>query len=379
MNQIVFHQPAKLVFGEGSMDRFVQDIQISGKKRLFILTVPFLKEAVNNRLQALVEKGIACQLNASLNTEPGFEDFYSLKREAEDFCPDAVVGIGGGSVLDLAKLLAALIHSDQTLPEVVGIGLLKNRNLYLACLPTTAGTGSEVSPNAILLDEQDGMKKGIISPFLVPDAAYIDPLLTVGLPAAITAATGMDALAHCLEAYTNRFAHPMADLYALEGIRLISRNLVKACADDLQARSAVALGSLYGGMCLGPVNTTAVHALSYPLGSEFKIAHGLANALLLPDVMEYNLVAAPERFENVALALGARQKSSAIETAREGVSMVRELMLECNLPAKLSAIGIPETAISEMAASAVKIQRLMKNNIREISVDDAIGIYKKAY
>jgi alcohol dehydrogenase class IV len=218
---LFFISRQSLYLGKGAWTGSFRIYKYPGRNGFFILTVPFLKEAVNNRLQALVEKGIACQLNASLNTEPGFEDFYSLKREAEDFCPDAVVGIGGGSVLDLAKLLAALIHSDQTLPEVVGIGLLKNRNLYLACLPTTAGTGSEVSPNAILLDEQDGMKKGIISPFLVPDAAYIDPLLTVGLPAAITAATGMDALAHCLEAYTNRFAHPMADLYALEGIRLI--------------------------------------------------------------------------------------------------------------------------------------------------------------
>jgi alcohol dehydrogenase class IV len=281
--------------------------------------------------------------------------------------------------LDVAKLLAALIDNEQKLEEVVGIGLLKKRSLYLACLPTTSGTGSEVSPNAILLDEHDGMKKGIISPCLVPDAAYIDPLLTMGMPAGITASTGMDALTHCLEAYTNKFAHPMVDLIALEGVKLISRNLVKACADDLEARTNVSLGSLYGGMCLGPVNTTAVHALSYPLGSEFKIAHGLANALLLPYVMEYNLVAAPERFAQVALALGAEEKASAKETALEGVAVVRKLMEQCGLPAKLSEIDIPEQAIPEMAASAVKIQRLLKNNIREIMLDDAINIYQKAY
>jgi alcohol dehydrogenase class IV len=201
----------------------------------------------------------------------------------------------------------------------------------------------------------------------------------MGMPAGITASTGMDALTHCLEAYTNKFAHPMVDLIALEGVKLISRNLVKACADDLEARTNVSLGSLYGGMCLGPVNTTAVHALSYPLGSEFKIAHGLANALLLPYVMEYNLVAAPERFAQVALALGAEEKASAKETALEGVAVVRKLMEQCGLPAKLSEIDIPEQAIPEMAASAVKIQRLLKNNIREIMLDDAINIYQKAY
>ena len=379
MEQITFHQPEKLVFGAGSFDQFVKDISVSGKKRLFVLTVPFLNGQVGKALEVLVEKGIEFRINSDITTEPGFSHFFQLIEKAKAFEPDAIIGIGGGSVLDVAKLVAALLHNSQKLEEVVGIGLLEKRDLYLACLPTTSGTGSEVSPNAILLDEKEGQKKGIISPYLVPDAAYIDPLLTLGMPAEITASTGMDALTHCLEAYTNRYAHLLVDLYALEGVRLISQNLIKACANDLNARTKVSLGSLYGGMCLGPVNTTAVHALSYPLGSEFKIAHGLANALLLPFVMEYNLVAAPERFQQVALALGAEPKTSAEETAREGVSIIRSLMQQCKLPERLSEIGIPEGAIPEMARSAVKIQRLMKNNIREISVDDAIAIYQKAY
>jgi alcohol dehydrogenase class IV len=379
MQSIVIQNPEKLVFGAGSFDLFIGDLKLLGKKRLYILTIPFLKKLIIEKLEALADCGIIFHINDSLDSEPAFSHFSLFMAEAMKFGPDAIIGIGGGSVLDVAKLLAALIDNEQKLEEVVGIGLLKKRSLYLACLPTTSGTGSEVSPNAILLDEHDGMKKGIISPCLVPNAAYIDPLLTMGMPAGITASTGMDALTHCLEAYTNKFAHPMVDLIALEGVKLISRNLVKACADDLEARTNVSLGSLYGGMCLGPVNTTAVHALSYPLGSEFKIAHGLANALLLPYVMEYNLVAAPERFAQVALALGAEEKASAKETALEGVAVVRKLMEQCGLPAKLSEIDIPEQAIPEMAASAVKIQRLLKNNIREIMLDDAINIYQKAY
>jgi alcohol dehydrogenase len=379
MQTIILHNPNKLVFGAACFNQFVEDLKSLGKKRLYILTVPFLKEQIRQKLDLLVELGITFLINDDLNSEPGFRHFQRFMKEALAFKPDAVIGIGGGSVLDVAKLLAALFDNEQKLEEVVGIGLLKKRSLYLVCLPTTSGTGSEVSPNAILLDESDGMKKGIISPFLVPDAAYVDPLLTMGMPAGITASTGMDALTHCLEAYTNKFAHPMVDLYALEGIRLISKSLVKACANDLQAREHVSLGSLYGGMCLGPVNTTAVHALSYPLGSEFKIAHGLANAILLPDVMEYNMVADPERFAEVAVALGAEQKAPAKETAIEGVAIVRKLMEQCGLPSKLSEIGIPEEAIPEMTASAVKIQRLMKNNIREITVADAMDIYQKAY
>jgi len=379
MENIIIHQPGKIVFGAGSIDQFIRDLSVSGLKRLFVLTIPSLKDQIEQIFYPLAGCGITCQISAGLNTEPGFRHYHQYLEEAKAFQPDGVIGIGGGSVLDVAKLLAAMTRNTQKIEEVVGIGLLKQRDLYLACLPTTSGTGSEVSPNAILLDEGDGMKKGIISPFLVPDAAYIDPLLTVGMPPEITASTGMDALTHCMEAYTNKFAHPMVDLYALEGIRLIGRSLVKACANELQARTELSLGSLYGGMCLGPVNTAAVHALSYPLGSGFKVAHGLANALLLPYVMEYNLAADTERYQQVALALGAEQKTTSEETALEGVAIVRRLMQQCKLPGKLSEIGIPEGSIPEMARSAVKIERLIKNNIREISVDDAIGIYQKAY
>lgn len=381
MERIIFQQPGKIVFGEGSFDQFVQDLKVSGLKRLFVLAVPFLKNEIENKFKVLNENGITYLINSELNSEPAFSHFYQFMDEAIAFNPDGVIGIGGGSILDVAKLLAAMIGNDQKIDDVVGIGLLKKRDLFLACLPTTSGTGSEVSPNAILFDEADGMKKGIISPYLVPDASYIDPLLTVGMPPEISASTGMDALTHCLEAYTNRFSHPMVDLYALEGIRLISKNLLKVCRNgsDIQARTQLSLGSFYGGMCLGPVNTTAVHALSYPLGSKYKIAHGLANALLLPYVMEYNLSADVERFQQVALALGAEQKSTPEETALEGVAIVRQLIQQCHLPEKLSEIGIPENAIPEMAVSAVKIQRLMKNNIREILVDDAINIYQKAY
>jgi alcohol dehydrogenase class IV len=284
MEKINFYQPQKLVFGEGCFSQFVRDLKETKLKRLFILTVPFLRDQIDQAFGSFAECNITISINSGLNTEPGFSHYYQLLEEARVFQPDGVIGIGGGSVLDLSKLLAAMICNDQKLEEVVGIGLLNQRALFLACLPTTSGTGSEVSPNAILLNESDNMKKGIISPFLVPDYTCIDPLLTIGVPPDLTASTAIDALTHCLEAFTNRFAHPMVDLYALEGIRLISKNLVKGFNDgsDIEARTALSLGSLYGGLCLGPVNTAAVHALSYPLGSQFKVPHGLANALLLP-------------------------------------------------------------------------------------------------
>jgi alcohol dehydrogenase class IV len=283
--------------------------------------------------------------------------------------------------LDVAKLLAALIDNEQELKDIVGIGLLKRRPKKLICLPATSGTGSEVSPNSILVDETDNQKKGIISPFLVPDVVYVDPLLTMSVPPSITAATGIDALTHCLEAYTNLFAHPLIDVYAFEGMRLIAAHIVQAVNNghDSAARTQVAMGSLLGGFCLGPVNTAGVHALSYPLGSTFHLTHGLSNALLLPYVMEFNYVAAPKRYADVAIALGCRREADDVKTAIKGIEKVRELIKDCGIPARLREVGIPKEAIPQMAADAMKITRLLKNNPRPITEADAIDIFNAAY
>lgn len=381
MENIVIYQPERLFFGEGSYSRFVHHLNDSGMKRLYVLTIPYLREQLNAAIGKGLNASIQYRINDSLNSEPCISDYDRLTEEARSFQPDGIIGIGGGSVLDLSKILAAMLYNNQKIEDVFGIGLLKERKLFLACLPTTSGTGSEVSPNAILMDEGDGMKKGIISPYLVPDIACIDPLLTSCVPPDVTASTGMDALTHCIEAFANRFAHPLVDLYALEGIRLISENLARAYQDgsDRAARTALSMGSYYGGLCLGPVNTGAVHALSYPLGSRFRVPHGLANALLLPYVLEFNLSAAPERYARVAMALGVKRQKSDELTARAGVSVIRKLMQLCKLPDKLSQIGIPDDAIPEMAVSAVAIQRLMKNNLRKITAEDAITIYQKAF
>lgn len=380
MKEIVILNPNRVVFGEGSMQRFVNDFLEKGFKRMFLVTITELQSALIPFLEELKSQGIEIAIDESIVDEPTFDDFNTTLEKAKIFNADSIVGIGGGSVLDVAKLVAAQLKNSQTLDEIKGIGNLKERATYVACIPTTSGTGSEVSPNAIFVNHQ-GEKVGVISPFLVPDAAYIDPLLTVSLPKNVTAATGIDALTHCLEAYTNKFAHPFVDLYALEGIRIIAKYLKRACDDgnDLEARKQVALGSMYGGMCLGPVNTAAVHALSYPLGVEFHIPHGLSNALLLPYVMEFNIEANADKYERIAEVLGADKKSNSRETALEGVKILKQLIIDCGLPISLSQAGVKEESIAQLAEGAIKVQRLLKNNIREIAVDDAIAIYKAAF
>ena len=317
---------------------------------------------------------------SSIAGEPTVRDFEALMEQVRGTTLDAVIGIGGGSVLDAAKLVAVLHGQAPTARDCLGIDRLPPRRCHLACLPTTAGTGSEVSPNSILLDETDDLKKGLISPWLVPDAAYVDPELMLSVPPAVTAFTGIDALVHCIEAYANRFAHPIVDLHALEGVRLISGSLRQAVqhGGDLEARSRVALGSLYGGLCLGPVNTAAVHALAYPLGGEFKIAHGLSNALLLPHVLRFNLPAAPARYAAIARALGVETGADDAETAARGVDELTRLCADCGIPRSLGDLNVPRSAIPRMADAAMTVQRLLKNNVREVTADDARRIYEEA-
>jgi alcohol dehydrogenase class IV len=313
--------------------------------------------------------------------EPSFADFRNLMQRVTPFDPDLVLGIGGGSVLDIAKLVAALLNNEQDLQDCIGSGLLQRRSKKLICMPATSGTGSEVSPNAILVDEKDDQKKAVISPFLVPDIVLVDPLLTISVPPNVTAATGLDALTHCLEAYTNKFSQPLIDLYAYEGMRLIASHLLRAVTDgaDEEARTQVALGSLLGGFCLGPVNTAAVHALSYPLGSHYHLPHGLSNALLLPHVMEFNVPAAPRRYADAAVALGCAREQEDGDTAQRGIEKVRTLIRACGIPATLREIGIARDALPAMAAAAMKITRLLNNNPRPVTLEDAINIYEAAY
>jgi len=393
MKAITLLQPQKIVFGTGCIETFTDDYKQMGLQRLFVLTAPPIRPLIEGTLDELKAAGIAVEVFQDIVAEPTVNDFKRILEVARQFRADSVVGIGGGSVLDVTKLVAAFINSDQQVEDCFGTGFIRRKGLWFACLPTTAGTGSEVSPNAILLDERDHLKKGIVSPFLIADVAYVDPKLTWTVPAKVTADTGMDALTHCIEAYTNKFAHPSVDIYALQGIRLIAANLERAVtlardnkpadlSDNpayVEAREALAFGSLYGGLCLGPVNTAAVHALSYPLGGEFHIPHGLSNAILLPSVMKFNMPANIKRHAEVAIALGCEPGKNDEETAQRGVDFIYRLAAAVGIPDKLTALGIPQTAVDGMAKAAMQVQRLLKNNPREVTEQDARNIYNSLY
>lgn len=371
--------PSRLVFGAHSATDAV--VQFAQKKHnAAIITTDAVQPAAEALATALRQAGVAATLFVQPAGEPTFGSCAALIASVRSLLPDLVLGIGGGSILDVAKLVAALHDGDEPTEKFVGTGLVPSRHTSLVCVPTTAGTGSEVSPNSLLLDEAAGEKKAIISPLLVPDLAIVDPALMLSLPPAVTATTGIDALAHCLEPYASLSAHPVVDPYALEGVRLIGKFLPQAVADgqSLTARSAVALGSLYGGLSLGPVNTNGVHALAYPLGGMGHLPHALSIALMLPHVVAFNCSTLIPRHAALARALGSTHSDEATAAA-ELPGLLRSLMEACRIPMGLAHHGIARSDLPRLAEAGLKVTRLLKANPRPITHADALRIFEAAF
>jgi alcohol dehydrogenase class IV len=312
-----------------------------------------------------------------IEPEPSVPNLEKLLAMAERVRPDIVIGFGGGSAMDLAKLAAVLPGSGQTITDVVGPERVKGRASALVQVPTTSGTGSEAGTRALVTDPSTHNKLAVQSRHMLADLAVVDPKLTLTVPPVITAATGVDALAHCAEAFTSRKAHALIDLYALEGIRLVGRYLARAVADgsDLEARAGLSLASLYGGFCLGPVNTTAGHAVAYPLGTRHRIAHGHACAVIFPHTLAFNAPTAAEKTALILEALGlpgATEERAVLEAAH---GFCASLCIEM----RLSRLGVPEDDLAAMAEEAHAIRRLLDNNPRDISCEQILAIYRAAH
>lgn len=373
-SSITLPRVPRIRFGASCASAAAADLANAGYRAAFIVCSPSVRPLANPFIAALRQAGATVEIAENVPPEPTAGYCETLRARARPFAPDLVLAVGGGSVLDVAKLVAALHDRDEPVSTFYGIDVLATRRSGLVCIPTTSGTGSEVSPNALLFDEPSIAKKAVISPALIPDVAILDPELTRTLPPALTATTGIDALAHCLETYASRVAHPLVDLRSLDGVRLIGTHLARCVenGDDITARSAVALGSLYGGLGLGPVNTNGVHALAYPLGGEFHLAHGLSIALLLPHVVRFNLASMPERHAALAEALGAASVSDLPDA-------LSRLIARCGIDARLSAYGIPRVALPRLAEAGLQVTRLLKSNPREIQRTDALRIYDAAF
>ncbi len=371
---------------EGEVERMAPSGPESGAEPSTVLVVTdsgLVKAGVAAEVTSrLDEAGIPFAIFDRVEPDPRVEIVGACVEAARACRAQALIGLGGGSPIDIAKVTAIMMTNGGEPLDYVGIGQVPRAGRPVVAIPTTAGTGSEVTPIAVLSDKAAQLKKGIVSDHLYPAVALIDPALMTGLPPRITAYTGMDALTHCIEAYTNRFAQPFIDVFAREGIRLIAEHLRTAFCHgtELAARTGMAMGSLYGGLCLGAVNTAAVHALAYPLGGTYDIPHGLANTVLLPYVVEFNAIANLPKYAQVAELLGERVEGlSPRASALAAVNGCRQLAVDLGMDLRLRDFGIPEKAIPEMAEAAMQVTRLLKNNPRTVTAQDCEAIYRKAW
>lgn len=289
---------------------------------------------------------------------------------------DSVIAVGGGSSMDVAKVVSVLAKGKQDLPEIYGVGMVSGGRLPLFLAPTTAGTGSEVTPVAIITTGET-TKAGVSSPILLPDVAILDASLTLGLPASISAMTGIDAMVHAIEAYTSKIKkNPISDMLALRALKLLSENIrsVLASPGDVAAREAMLLGSMFAGQAFANAPVGAVHALAYPVGGHYHIPHGLSNSLMLPAVLAFNAEACPELYAELSRVIpGAKPSAEGL------IEWFKVLIDDSGLPATLAQAKIPETDLPMLAKDAMFQQRLLINNPREVDEATALRLYKEAW
>ena len=294
---------------------------------------------------------------------------------------DGVVSVGGGSSMDTAKLIAVLLNSPQKMSDIYGVGLVQGNRLPMVLAPTTAGTGSEVTPISIVTTGTSE-KKGVVAPQLIPDWAILDANLTVGLPAAVTAATGIDAMVHAIEAYTSKHKkNVVSDCLARQALELLGGNIRTACAtpDDRDARSAMLLGSMLAGMAFANAPVAAVHALAYPLGGHFHVPHGLSNALVLPHVLAFNMPEAEVQYAELAeIIFPALVGKSRADRAAGMIDGFMQLGPELGMQSTLRDVGISHNNLPMLATDAMKQTRLLVNNPREMTYEAALDIYERA-
>lgn len=369
---ILIVRPPRVAFGSGVAAQVGPWLAARGCRRVLVVADAFNAA----RVDVLGLTGTVT-VYGRITAEPTTADLDAVTEAALDCGAEAVVGFGGGSAMDLAKLAAVLPGSGQSLSDVVGVELVQAKRAVLVQVPTTAGTGSEAGTRALVTDPRTFAKLAVQSEHMLADLAAIDPDLTLSMPAAITAATGVDALTHCVESFTNKRAHPTIDHYALEGIRLAGHWLPRAIADgtDRAARAGMALASFYGGICLGPVNTAAGHAVAYPLGTRHHVAHGAANAAIFPHVLAFNAPVVPERTALVLEALGLARETEPAAVLAAAYGWCERI--GCTM--RLRDFGVTEPDIEIMATEAHAIRRLLDNNPRDLSRDDIAAIYTAAF
>lgn len=372
----------KIVGGEGSIEQLAEVAKSFSARNIVVITDAgvFATGLVNRPLEILKEAGFNVNLIKDVPPEPSVAQVNGIYAQAKEFACDLLVAIGGGSSMDTTKLVSLMLRNSVTLEQMVKGAKPTEKGVPTLMVPTTSGTGSEATPNAIVLVPEENLKVGIVTDLMIADCVILDPVMTRGLPPRITANTGIDALCHLMECYISAKHNPLCDTFALEGIKLVGESL-RECfnnGSNLDARAKMLLASCYGGICIASSSTVAIHALSYPLGGRYHIPHGLANAILMPLVMDANKDSCIDRYYDMAKAIGVnvdgKSKQEAAELfVKELYALNGDLGIKCDLKEK----GITVDVIDELVDGASKVTRLLGNNPKAFTHEEMAEIYRK--
>ena len=380
--QFVFHSTPSIFVERGGSINLANKIYERGGKSVLIVTDPGVLSAglLERVLVQFEARKLAVQIFSDVQADPPIPVINKAVQAAQECHADYIVGFGGGSSMDVAKLVALLSPGKERLSDIYGIGIAKGPRLPLILVPTTAGTGSEVTQSSVVT-VSESEKKGVLSPYLLPDLAILDAELTLGLPADVTAATGIDAMVHAIEAFTTkRLKNPMSDCVAKESLRLLSGNLHKAVhsGNDIVARENMLLGACLAGMAFTNAPVAGVHALAYPIGARFHVPHGLSNSLMLAPVIRFNIEVAHSMYAELGQIIKPGLMGSSIEQATQLADYLGSLAGELGLPQKLVEVGITGHDIDQLARDAMLQTRLLMNSPREITLNDAAALYREA-
>jgi alcohol dehydrogenase class IV len=387
MNDFNFNTTPGIIFGKGasvsSCDRIIDKL---GDNIFVITDADLTKIGLNKPIINQISKSSNLEVFDDVESDPSKKTLIKALKSAKNFKPTGILGFGGGSSMDIAKLISLLVGTEQDIENIWGVGNAKGPRLPLVLIPTTAGTGSEVTPISIITLEKDE-KKGVSSPIILPDLAVLDPELTLNLPSDITAATGIDAMVHAIEAYTsnNQNNNPISKLLAIESLKLLGTSIETAVFDghNIEARSNMLLGSMMAGQAFANSPVAAVHALAYPIGGIFHIPHGLSNSLVLPHVLKFNSTNAKACEQYAFLApfvfKDINQNTNTKNICNDFIDRLENLSSLLNLPSKLRELDIPKDACVKMAKESMKQTRLLVNNPRVVTEEDALNIYNAAW
>lgn len=379
-----FNAVRRIVHGFGALQELSDEVKRLGGSRVLVITDPGVKGAgiLDAVIQVVEKAGLPCGAFSEVEPDPKVEVVAASLEAAKAFQPDLIVGVGGGSSLDISKVTSVMLTNGGQIDSYFGMELVPSSGVPLILIPTTAGTGSEVTSIAVLSDTKNNVKKGIVSEHMYARVVMLDPELTLGLPAPITAMTGMDALVHAMESYTGRRATVFTDTLNLQAIRMIASNLRKAYANgsNREARENMLYASCIAGMAFSNTQNGLDHALALAIGGRYHLPHGLLTAFICPWVMDYNLIAVPEKFVHIAEAFGEDTAGvSAVEGARLAVMAVKDLLDDVGISYKLSTYGVPQEEFPAIAKATVGAVRLISNNPRDVTEDAVIRLLEANY